>query len=576
MGTEDQEVLQDRYWLEDSWEEYGPSVYWRAFDSATRTEVFIQQLRPSSRPFRADKKPSRTAANNEALSKESVGVPGGLIRQVARLESPRSPHVLPVHDVFEQRDSLWVVMDPVQPFSLHQLLEEQGRLKPGYAAYLGVELAEALDELHASGIAHGHIDPHNVFFRTDRSLAVAGYGLVPGPSEDPGPWVRPWEPDSRYTAPELSPNRAKSPPVPTPSGDLWAMGMILHRILAGTGLLYGPLRRYRVVRKVHDARPPRIRGERELNLLFESLLSRHPAARMSAAPALVSLRRISEAHEPIAGGHWAVPNRPPRGLRDRLEAALIQVFTTVTSRVVTAFLSGVLVTYFGLHLVNRTSAPDADSAFISSLVFGLASGSVLVAGKVVWHGLGLLPPRWRRRRNPEPRPSAEPLRHSGDGHAVGGTVARPPGPADQSGTASPEGPLPLLAGVPTCIPRLILRNGPARVGQPVLLEFALDVPEGHPWFRVAGDDRAPAELMLVASARSAEATVTPPSRGYRVQGSASDPAAFTFIAHTPGRHRFRLTVYDRVHGVVLQELSATLATAEPAVLSSAPQREPEF
>ncbi|MEV0633417.1 protein kinase [Streptomyces sp. NPDC050619] len=586
MAPENQEVLQDRYWLEDSWEEYGDSVYWQAFDSVTRSEVFIQQLRPRSLPLRAHRK-----AGQAATGKKAVGVPGDLVRQVERLESPRSPHVLPVHAAFEQQGSLWVVMDPVQPFSLHQLLEEQGRLERGDAAYLGVELAQALEELHAAGIAHGQVDPHNVFFRADRSLAVAGYGLVPGPGEDRGPWVRPWQPDSRYTAPELSPGRAKTPPVPTPSGDLWAMGMILHRILAGTGLLYGPLRRFRAVRKVHDARPPRIRGEHELNLLLEMLLSRHPAARASVAPALLSLRRITGNHEPMAGGHWAVPNRPPRALWDRIQTALIQLFTTVTSRVVTAFLTGVLVAYFGLHLVNRSSGPDAGSAVLSSLVFGLASGSVLVVVKVAWHCLALLPQGWRRRGVPESRPSTRPVVRSGGAHsgAVNGSgdasavgraatvsgVVSSSGSPDPPGAPSSEVPLPLPPGAPACTPRLVLRDGPARVGRPMLLEFALDVPDGHPWFRDAGDDRAPAELMLVASARSAEATVTPPCTGYRVQDPASGPTAFTFTAHAPGRHRLRLTVYDRVHGVVLQELSATLVTAEPALLGSAPQRGPE-
>ncbi|GHJ91617.1 hypothetical protein SNE510_11360 [Streptomyces sp. NE5-10] len=568
MAAEDQEVLQDRYWLGDCWEEHGDSTYWQAFDSATRSEVFVQQLRPRTRPSRDVRKPGRAVAD-----KAAVGLPGDLVRQVEPLESQHSPHVLTVHDVFEQEGSLWVVMDPVQPFSLHQLLDEQGRLELGDAAYLGVELAQALDELHSAGIAHGQVDPHNVFFRADRSLAMAGYGLKPGPDEDRGPWVRPWQPGSRYTAPELAPSRATSPPVPTASGDLWAMGMILHRILAGTGLLYGPLRRFRAVRKVHDARPPQIRGEHELNALLELLLSRHPGARASAAPALVTLRRIAEAHEPLSGGHWAVPNRKPRRLRERLGNALIQLFTTVTSRVVTAFLTGVLVTYFGLHLIDRSSGPDAETAVLSSLVFGLASGFVLMAGKVAWHCLALLPRVRRRWGEPGVTRSAAPSVSSPTGPPTAAGPADPPLPSG----ASPVGPDPVPTGRPACTPRLVLRDGPTRVGRPMVLEFALDVPEGHPWFRASGDEREPAELMLVASARSADATVTPPCTGYRVQDGSSGPALFTFTAHTPGRHRLRLTVYDRAHGVVLQELSATLVAAEHAVVGSAtaPPRGPE-
>ncbi|MGC0382492.1 protein kinase domain-containing protein [Streptomyces sp. SAI-129] len=569
MVAESRRVLQDRYWLEDSWDEYGNSIYWQAFDSATQGEVFIQQLRPRTAPLRAARKNRESTAG-----KEAVGVPGNLVHQVVRLESPRSSYVLPVRDVFERKGSLWVVMDPVQPYSLHHLLDEQGRLERGDAAYLGVELAQALDELHTAGIAHGQVDPHNVFFRADRSLAVAGYGLKPAPGEDRGPWVRPWQPDSRYTAPELSPARATSPPVPTSSGDLWAMGMILHRILSGTGLLYGPLRKFRTVRKIHDARPPRMHREHEFNALMQMLLSPHSAARSSAAPALVTLRRIAEAHEPLAGGHWAVPNRKPRGVRDRLEAALIQLFTTVTSRVVTAFLTGVLVTYFGLHLAKQSSGSDTGTAVLSSLVFGLASGSVLVTVKVVWHCLALLP-RGRSRGGVPGSASGAGL--SGATGRAEGTVgaAGPDGPSPPASVSPPSASLPLPLGLPKCTPRLVLRNGPTRVGRPMLLEFALDVPEGHPYFRGPGDDREPAELMLVASARSAEATLMPPSASYRVHDTTAAPTAFTFTAHAPGRHGLRLTVYDRTHGLVLQELSATVVAAEPALLGSAPLRGPE-
>ncbi|MFE2103036.1 hypothetical protein, partial [Streptomyces sp. NPDC059468] len=77
-----------------------------AFDSQTDSAVFIQQLNPRSRPLRTGRKAGRTAVGKEATS-----VPGDLVRQVKRLESPESLHVLPVHDVFEQQGSLWVVMD---------------------------------------------------------------------------------------------------------------------------------------------------------------------------------------------------------------------------------------------------------------------------------------------------------------------------------------------------------------------------------------------------------------------------------------------------------------------------------
>ncbi|MCX5582176.1 protein kinase family protein [Streptomyces erythrochromogenes] len=588
MAAENPGVLQQRYWLDQAWEEHEGTVYWSAFDQKERAEVFVQQLQPLAQrtgsepllepfPDRAAvagprppsgkgwTKSSKAAARARA-SKDQIAVPGDLMRQVRRVSSPRSPHLLAVHDVFEHGGSVWVVMDPVQPISLRQLLKEQGKLGGAGAAYLGVEMAAALQEMHDAGIAHGRFDPRSVFFRGDRTLALAGYGLAPSPHDGQGPWLRPWRPDSRYTAPELARHTADRPPTPSCSGDLWALGMVLYEILMGSrSLLYGPLRRFRWIRKVHDARPPRVPGEAELTLLLAVLLSPHPGARTSAAAAAVSLRRLAGLHEPMPGGHWAVANRPPRSFSEHLREQLVHVFTTATSRAMAAFLTGVLVTLvtlFGWHLVSRPSAPDPLTALLSGAVFGAAYGTVRVVLMASWHCLALL------RGAPAPDAQAAPRPPAAAGAPSG--AAQAPEPA-----ASAAPPAHLLR-LPACTPRLTLLDAPAHVGRAVRLEFTLDVPPGHPWHRASGDARAPAELMLVASPRGAGSTLVPPCAGYRVQAPGGEAAAFTFTAHAPGRHRLRITVYDRAHGVVLQELDATLEAEEPALLGSARHDGPEF
>ncbi|KJK49644.1 protein kinase domain-containing protein [Streptomyces sp. NRRL F-4428] len=590
MEAENPGVLRQRYWLDQAWEEHEGAVFWSAFDQKERAEVFIQQLLPLTQPSRpgsmldalqerpAGAAPRLPAAKGRTTyakgaagadtGKDRVAVPGDLLRQIRRVASPRTPHLLAVHDAFEHGGSVWVVMDPVQPISLSRLLKEQGKLGGAGAAYLGVEMATALQELHDAGIAHGRFDPRNVFFRDDRTLALAGYGTAPSPHDGQGPWIRPWRPDSRYTAPELARRTADRPPFPTRSGDLWALGMVLYEILMGSrSLLYGPLRRFRWIRKVHDARPPRIPGEAELTLLLEVLLSPYPGARTSAAPAVVSLRRLAGQHEPVPGGHWAVANRPPPSFWESLRERLVHLFTTATSRAMAAFLTGVLVTLvtlFGWHLVSRPSAPDPLTALLSGAVFGAAYGTVRVLLTASWHCLALL--RATPAREPgaqaQPRPAAVSAAPSGGAEAEAGPTA----------AAMPAHRLRL----PACTPRLTLIDAPAHVGRSVRLEFTLDVPAGHPWHRSPGDTRAPAELVLVASPRGAGSTLVPPCADYRVQAPGGQAAAFTFTAHTPGRHQLRITVYDRAHGVVLQELDATLEAAEPVLLGSSPHEGPEF
>ncbi|MCX5193688.1 protein kinase [Streptomyces sp. NBC_00249] len=605
MPLESPGVLQERYWLDRAWEEHGPVTYWSAYDQRTGAEVFVQQLRPLGGRMRedrtwpprrrlpGDRSPAalsrkgasgKRASGKEPSTKKPAAKgfsvrgfatkpgptdtdtdtplpPGSLLGQVRRVEDTKSAHLLAVHDAFEQDGALWVVMDPVQPRSLDRLMREQGRLDGAGAAFLGAEMAAGLRELHAAGLAYGQLTPHNVFLRADRTLALAGYGLLPAPDGDHGPWVRPWRPDSPYTAPELADRRTDRPPAPTPSGDLWAMGMVLYEILAGSGsLLYGPLRKFRWVRTIHDARPPRIAKERELSLLLALLLSPHSGARSSAGTAEVTLSGIAEQHEPMAAGHWAVANRRPKSLYQHLRDTLVQFFTTVTSRVVAAFLSGVLVTVFGWHLVSRPSAPNVETALVGSVLFGLAYGIVQVLARAGLNCWALMRGRpWWPGRRAGPAAAAEGPRPAGP----------PPQPQGRPAAAPPP-------RLPACTPRLTMRDAPARVGRPVRLEFVLDVPPGHPWHRPAGDTTAPAELVLVASTLAAGADIVPASRGYRPQDPEEGPAAFEFTARTPGRHVLRITVFERVHGVVLQELNATLEVEEPALLAPARHDPAEF
>ncbi len=119
------------------------------------------------------------------------------------------------------------------------------------------------------------------------------------------------------------------------------------------------------------------------------------------------------------------------------------------------------------------------------------------------------------------------------------------------------------------MPRLTLRDGPARVGAPAVLEFALDVPDGHPWARQP--EHPSAHLVLVAATRTA-ARIMPPTRSYHAGPASEEAATFVFTAHEPGEHQLRFTVYDRGYGVVLQELDATMTIEAPA--RPAPEADP--
>ncbi|MFT2018179.1 protein kinase domain-containing protein [Streptomyces sp. 796.1] len=415
------DVLRDRYALYTAWGERPGSTYWSGYDRTAQTAVLVQQLHPPV-PDAGGKSGGKSADRTGAKCVAAHGSwkPGGLARQVRPASVPVSDdsHLLAVHDVFEEAGALWVVMDPVVPRSLYGLLRDHGRLEPGAATHIGLEVASALEALHAAGLAHGQVVPGGILFREDGTAALPGYGLAPPSPLDGAPPLLPERPNSQYTAPEMTAaHLAGTPPdAPTPQGDLWALGTTLYEMVEGRRPLRGPMPGARI-KALRDARPPRVRRHKEFGPLIEGLLEPHPGARPKAPSVAAALRSAAGRQEPVTDTHWALATPKRHSRWQRLRSLLIQVGTLVGSRLAAAFTGGALAALLGLRLAGESAAPDVATSFLSAIVLGTASGLVVLGGKCVWHAVAYV--RVRLRRGVRGGDGAL----SGDG-AVGGAPGR--------------------------------------------------------------------------------------------------------------------------------------------------------
>ena len=186
----------------------GMSLVYRGRDIRTRRDVALKTLRPE---FARDPE-TRLRFRREA-------------RTLALLSHP---NVVRVYDLVEDDDTAWAVMELIEGTTLHELLEEEGPLGIEEAAFYLDQIALALQHLHAQGLVHLDVKPHNVVIQPDGSIKLVDFGLAQGAGE-------PQEllgGSTFGTAAYISPEQASGDPVDATS-DVYALGCVLFELLTG-------------------------------------------------------------------------------------------------------------------------------------------------------------------------------------------------------------------------------------------------------------------------------------------------------------------------------------------------------
>lgn len=87
-------------------------------------------------------------------------------RLIASLDN--APHMVRIHDIFEENDTAYYVMQFVEGGSLQDLVRHQGVLSVERAVELICQTAEALDALHDQQTMHLDVKPSNILLRKDK------------------------------------------------------------------------------------------------------------------------------------------------------------------------------------------------------------------------------------------------------------------------------------------------------------------------------------------------------------------------------------------------------------------------
>jgi serine/threonine protein kinase len=251
----------------------GMGRVWHAQDTVLRREIAVKEVLLPDGVAGIEREELIRRAEHEA-------------RAASRLHHP---NIVAVHDVVNEGDVPWIIMDLVHGPSLSTLLRQEGRIGWERAVGFGLELAEALAHAHSLGVVHRDLKPDNILISaghvvlTDFSIARVLDGTT-----------HLTRTGSAIGTPQyMSPEQVEGKVVGTPS-DLWSLGATLYTAVEGRN----PFTRdnlgatYAAILTQPPAQPTQ--AGPMLGLLGD-LLRKNPNERPSAAYAADVLRHLHDA-----------------------------------------------------------------------------------------------------------------------------------------------------------------------------------------------------------------------------------------------------------------------------------------
>ena len=225
---------------------------------------------------------------SEALSDEQAF--HRLRREARGAAALDHPNICPIYEVGQDDGQAFIAMQYVEGETLSdQLL--RGRLTPGRAIELAIQVADALAVAHRQGVIHRDIKPSNIMITARGQVKVLDFGIATrGATEDPneGPTVSTLDQTGMIagTAPYMSPEQVQNQPLDGRS-DLFALGAVLYECLTGQRAFAGrsTLEICGAVLHVEPTPPSRVHQALTPahDRLCRTLLAKNPADRVQNA-----------------------------------------------------------------------------------------------------------------------------------------------------------------------------------------------------------------------------------------------------------------------------------------------------
>ena len=186
-------------------------------------------------------------------------------RQEARAASALNhPNILTIYDIGQADGTHFIAAEYIDGVTLRERMKD-ARLNPGEALDIAAQVASALEAAHEAGIVHRDIKPENVMLRRDGFVKVVDFGLAKlserwAERDGASSLVQTNPGVVMGTANYMSPEQARGLEVDART-DLWSLGVVLYKMLAGQPPFQGPTTSDIIV-AILDREPPPLAQDR--------------------------------------------------------------------------------------------------------------------------------------------------------------------------------------------------------------------------------------------------------------------------------------------------------------------------
>ena len=241
----------------------GMGVVYRARDPLLNREVAVKLISSAD----------LTAEIEERFQREA--------QLVAQMDHPA---IVPIYDFGRDEGSLFFVMPVVSGTNLLRLIREQS-LRLGEVIDIGIQVADALDYSHSSGVTHRDIKPANIMITRGEAsgvrVRVMDFGLAHATTESRLTKTGTLVGTVAYLSPEQVASRAFDG-----RSDIYSLGVVLYECFMGEPPFTGEVQSilYRIVHE--NPQPPRTLGaeiREELQDIVLRCLEKDPARRSQKA-----------------------------------------------------------------------------------------------------------------------------------------------------------------------------------------------------------------------------------------------------------------------------------------------------